>query len=307
MSSGRSPSRTSARRAISSPTSGRRAGGRDGYVSLEVDPRLAYDTLATFREAMSLHETVERPNLMVKIPATVPGLACDRGRDRSGKVDQHHADLLARTLRAGRRVLQSAGLERLVAGGGDPRKVASVASFFVCGSTPRPTGAWRDRRTRPPQGKLAVANARLAYQRYSSIFAGPRWEFLQVRAPPRSACCGLRPPFKDPLPTRCTWRSYRPDTINTMPEETIHGNQTTGTRARRLASGMGQARHCSPELAGRRSRLRGPSPGTLEAEGCRNSPTPSGALGGPRGEAAARSRQPERRGALSCRESEPGP
>ena len=65
------------------PGLGRRQ-GRDGYVSLEVDPRLAYDTLATFREAMRLHEPVERPNLMVKIPATKPGLAGDRGRDRQG-------------------------------------------------------------------------------------------------------------------------------------------------------------------------------------------------------------------------------
>ena len=77
-----------------------RSGGRDGYVSLEVDPRLAYDTLETFREAMRLHEAVDRPNLMVKIPATKPGPRGDRGRDRQGPLDQRHADLLAAPLRA---------------------------------------------------------------------------------------------------------------------------------------------------------------------------------------------------------------
>ena len=75
--------------------------GRDGYVSLEVDPRLAYDSLGTFREAMRLHEAIDPPNLLVKIPATRPGSRRDRGRDRKGPLDQHHVDLLAETLRGG--------------------------------------------------------------------------------------------------------------------------------------------------------------------------------------------------------------
>ncbi len=104
--------------------------GRDGYVSLEVDPRLAYDTLATFREAMRLHEAVDRPNLMVKIPATKPGLAAIE--DVIAKGRSINVTLIF-SLRRYAEVAESymRGLERLVAEGGDPSKVASVASFFV--------------------------------------------------------------------------------------------------------------------------------------------------------------------------------
>jgi transaldolase len=101
-------------------------GGRDGYVSLEVDPGLAYDTLATFRAAMGLHEDLELPNLMVKIPATKPGLAAIEdviAEGRSINVTlifslQRYAEVAESYLR---------GIERLIAAGGDPRKVASVA------------------------------------------------------------------------------------------------------------------------------------------------------------------------------------
>src|SRR3984957_17362697 len=105
-------------------------GSRDGYVSLEVDPRLAYDTLDTYREAMRLHEEVDRPNLMVKIPATKPGLAAIEdviAKGRSINVTlifslERYAEVAESYVR---------GLERLVAEGGDPSKLASVASFFV--------------------------------------------------------------------------------------------------------------------------------------------------------------------------------
>src|ERR1039457_57734 len=104
--------------------------GRDGYVSLEVDPRLAYETLATFREAMRLHEEVNRPNLMVKIPATKPGLAAIE--DVVAKGRSINVTLIF-SLRRYAEVAESyvRGIERLVAAGGDPRKAASVASFFI--------------------------------------------------------------------------------------------------------------------------------------------------------------------------------
>ncbi len=103
---------------------------RDGYVSIEVDPRLAYDTLTTFREAMRLHEAIDKPNLMVKIPATKPGLgaiedAIAKGRSINITLIfslERYAEVAESYVR---------GLERLVAEGGDPTKVASVASFFV--------------------------------------------------------------------------------------------------------------------------------------------------------------------------------
>ncbi len=104
--------------------------GRDGYVSLEVDPGLAYDTLATYREAIRLHKAVDRPNLMVKIPATKPGLAAIE--DVIAKGHSINVTLIF-SLRRYAEVAESyvRGIERLVAAGGDPSKVASVASFFV--------------------------------------------------------------------------------------------------------------------------------------------------------------------------------
>src|SRR5208282_3808156 len=104
--------------------------GRDGYVSLEVDPNLAYDTTTTYSEAMRLHKTVDRPNLMVKIPATKPGLAAIE--DVVAKGRSINVTLIF-SLRRYAEVAESyiRGIERLIAEGGDPRKVASVASFFV--------------------------------------------------------------------------------------------------------------------------------------------------------------------------------
>ena len=184
-------------------------GGRDGYVSLEVDPRLAYDTLATFREAMRLHETVDRPNLMVKIPATKPGLAAIE--DVIAKGRSINVTLIF-SLRRYAEVAESymRGLERLVAEGGDPRKVASVASFFVSRIDTE-----ADRRLEEIgghdelKGKLAIANAKLAYAHYQEVFAGPALGVPgAARARRRSACCGRRPRPRTPTTrTRCTSRS----------------------------------------------------------------------------------------------------
>ena len=105
-------------------------GARDGYVSLEVDPRLAYDTLQTYREAIRLHESVDRPNLMVKIPATKPGLAAIEDVIAKGRsINVTLIFSLARYAEVAESYIR--GIERLVAEGGDPGTVASVASFFV--------------------------------------------------------------------------------------------------------------------------------------------------------------------------------
>src|ERR1700682_3813058 len=144
--------------------------GRDGYVSLEVDPRLAYETLGTFREALRLHKAVDRPNLMVKIPATKPGLAAIEDVVAMGR--SINVTLIF-SLRRYAEVAESyiRGIERLGAEGGDPRKVASVASVFVSRIDTE-----ADRRLDEIgghdelKGKLAIANAKLAYQHYKEAF-----------------------------------------------------------------------------------------------------------------------------------------
>ncbi len=204
-------------------------GGRDGYVSIEVDPGLAYDTLATFREAMSLHEAISRPNLMVKIPATQPGLAAIEDAIAQGRsINITLIFSLARYEQVAASYIR--GLERLVAGGGDPRKVASVASFFVSRIDTE-----ADRRLSEIEGhdhlkgKLAVANARLAYQRLL-------WASTSVKDPA----------YPD---TMYVEELLGADTVNTMPEETIDAYQDHGQPRARLRTGVAQARQLFSELA----------------------------------------------------------
>jgi transaldolase len=225
--------------------------GRDGYVSLEVDPGLAYDTLATFREAIRLHEAVERPNLMVKIPGTKPGLAAIEDVIAKGK--SINVTLIF-SLQRYEEVAESyiRGLERLVAEGGDPRKVFSVASFFVSRIDTE-----ADKRLDQIgghdelKGKLAVANARLAYQRYKAIFAGPRWEFLASKGatPQRVLWASTSVKNPDYPDTMYVEELIGPDTVNTMPEETIRAFQDHGHPRARLESDLEQARRLFDELA----------------------------------------------------------
>jgi transaldolase len=223
---------------------------RDGYVSIEVDPRLAYDTLETFREAMRLHEVIDKPNLMVKIPATKPGLgaiedAIAKGRSINITLIfslQRYAEVAESYLR---------GLERLVAEGGDPTKVASVASFFVSRIDTE-----ADRRLQEAgapkelQGKLAIANAKLAYQHYKQSFSGPRWEFLVGKGatPQRvlwASTSTKNPEYSDVLYVE---ELLGADTVNTMPEETVKDFQDHGNPEPRLERDVDGARRVFTDL-----------------------------------------------------------
>jgi transaldolase len=225
--------------------------GRDGYVSLEVDPRLAYETLDTYREAMRLHEQVDRPNLMVKIPATKPGLGAIEdvvAKGRSINVTlifslQRYAEVAESYVR---------GLERLVAEGGDPRKVASVASFFVSRIDTE-----ADRRLEEIggfdhlRGKLAIANAKLAYAHYKRVFSGERWEFLAGKGatPQRvlwASTSTKNPDYADVLYVE---ELIGPDTVDTMPEETIKAYQDHGHPEARLELELDLARRVLEQLA----------------------------------------------------------
>jgi transaldolase len=227
-----------------------RTGGVDGYVSLEVDPELAYEGGPTFDEARRLTELVARPNLLVKIPATEPGLGAIEDSIAEGRSInvtlifslERYAAVVEAYLR---------GLERLVRAGGDPAGVASVASFFVSRvdteTDKRLAALGRD----DLRGRLAVANAKLAYARYLELFSGERWEPL--------AAAGARP-------QRCLWAStstknpaYRDvlyveeligsDTVNTMPLETIAAFQDHGVSRETLTAGLDDARELLVELA----------------------------------------------------------
>jgi transaldolase len=233
--------------------------GRDGYVSIEVDPTLAYDTLATYNEALRLHGAIDRPNLMVKIPATKPGLAAVEDVIAKGR------SINVTLIFSLRRYAETAesyvrGIERLIAEGGDPSRVASVASFFVSRIDTE-----ADRRLdeldphpphpRPPlddlKGRLAVANARLAYQHYRSVFRGPRWEFLAAKGATPQRVLWASTSTKNPAypDTIYVEELIGPDTVNTMPEETIRAYQDHGRPQVRLNAGVGEAQKLIDELA----------------------------------------------------------
>jgi transaldolase len=223
---------------------------RDGYVSLEVDPRLAYDTLETFREAMRLHEAVDRPNLMVKIPATKPGLAAIEDVVAAGRsINVTLIFSLTRYAEVAESYVR--GIERLIAAGGDPRAVASVASFFVSRIDTE-----ADRRLEEIgghdelKGKLAVANAKLAYRRYKEVFSGPRWDYLAGKgaSPQRvlwASTSTKNPAYPDTLYVE---ELIGADTVNTMPEETVRAYQDHGRPQARLERDIEQAHRVFAEL-----------------------------------------------------------
>ena len=225
--------------------------GRDGYVSLEVDPRLAYDALGSYRQAIRLHEAVDRPNLLVKIPATKPGLAAIE--DVIAKGRSINITLIF-SLRRYEEVAESyiRGLERLVAEGGDPSKVVSVASFFVsridteADSRLDEAGAPEDLK-----GKLAIANAKLAYHRYQHIFQGPRWDYLVGKGATPQRVLWASTSTKNPAYPDTIYidELIGPDTVNTMPEETIRAFQDHGTPRSTLTEDMAEAQVVFERLA----------------------------------------------------------
>jgi transaldolase len=227
---------------------------QDGYVSIEVDPNLAYDTEATYKEAIRLHEWIDRPNVYVKIPGTKPGLKAIEdciAEGRSINVTllfslEMHSESMEAYLR---------GLERFVESGSDLAKVRSVASFFVSRvdtETDKRLEAIGSEEALALRGKLAIANAKIAYENYQRTFSGPRWEALEA---------------KGALPQRCLWAStstknpeYRdvlyveeligPHTVNTMPEETIQAFEDHGeVRGDTVLEGVGDAHRLLEQLA----------------------------------------------------------
>ena len=163
-----------------------RTSRRDGYVSLEVSPLLAHDTAQTVNEARRLWSAVGRSNLMIKVPATAEGIPAVRELIAEG-INVNATLIFA--LDVYERVAEAyiAGLESFLARGGDASRIAGVASFFasridsaidVLIAERTQAGSREHVELRGLSGKAAIANAKLAYQRYQEIFTGPRWQAL---------------------------------------------------------------------------------------------------------------------------------
>ena len=224
-------------------------GGKDGYVSMEVDPTLADDQEATIAEALRLHEWIDRPNLFVKIPATEPGLGAIEeciAQGRSINVTlifglDRYAAVAESYIR---------GLERLVEAGGDPAPVVSVASFFVSRVDTEADKRLDAAGAPELKGKLAVANAKLAYQRYKELFTGRRWEALAAKGATPQRCLWASTSTKNPdyPDTLYVDELIGPATVNTMPLETIEAFQDHGTVADTLEAGLDEARELFAQL-----------------------------------------------------------
>ena len=224
-------------------------GGKDGYVSIEVDPNLAGDTHATIAEARRLHEQIDKPNLFVKIPATKAGLPAIEEMIASGKnINVTLTFSLERYSEVAEAYVR--GLERLVESGGDPSKVASVASFFVSRVDTETDKRLDDIGGHEElKGKLAVANAKLAYQRYKQIFSGSRWDALAGATTQR--CLWASTSTKNPAYSDVLYvdELIGPETVNTMPDETIQAFQDHGEVALTLEQGIDEAKRLFDRLA----------------------------------------------------------
>jgi transaldolase len=220
----------------------RASGGEDGRVSIEVDPRLAHDTARTVDQVMALHAAVDRPNVHIKIPATVEGLPAISQILAAGI--SVNATLIF-SLDRYRGVMNAflTGLEQARLAGLDISQIHSVASFFVSRvdtEVDKRLAALDLEEATALRGKAGIANARLAYQAFEEVFATPRWANLAAeeahRQRPLWASTGVKDPaYKD---TMYVVDLAAPSTVNTMPTKTmqavadhgeIAGDQVTGS------------------------------------------------------------------------------
>jgi transaldolase len=224
-------------------------GGQDGFVSLEVQPDIAYDTEATVEEATRLHEMVDRPNLFVKIPATLPGLvAIEEMISRGKSINVTLIFSLERYREVARAYTR--GLQRLVENGGDPSDVHSVASFFVSRIDTEADKQLEELGAEEYKGKLAIANAKVAYQIYKQVFGGARWRSLEDKGANRQRLLWASTSTKNPdyPDTIYVDNLVGPETVNTMPKKTIQAVMEHGDIRPTLEEGVEEAKRLLERL-----------------------------------------------------------
>ena len=234
--------------------------GEDGFVSLEVSPYLAMDTKGTIGEAERLWKDVGRKNLMVKVPATPEGLPAIQyliGRGISINITL----LFSQKVYVQVAEAYLAGLEKLVKNGGDPSHVASVASFFVSRidsavdkeldeKIARANDPSEKERLSALKGKVAIANAKMAYQDYKRLFSGARWDKLAARGakPQRLLWASTGTKNKDYSDVLYVEELIGPNTVNTVPPATLDAFRDHGTPRDSLEQNIEDAKHVLAEL-----------------------------------------------------------
>jgi transaldolase / glucose-6-phosphate isomerase len=234
--------------------------GADGFVSIEVSPYLAKDTKGTIAEAKRLWQAIDRKNLMIKVPATPEGMPAIH-------------DLIAQginvniTLLFGQRAYEEvveaylSGLEALAAKGGDVSRIASVASFFVSRIDTAVDNLLDDKiakandpdekkRLADIKGKVAIANAKLAYQRYLRLFAGSRWDALKAHGARVQRLLWASTGTKNKAYSDVLYveELIGPDTVNTMPIATMDAFRDHGRLRDTLMQDTAEAQRLLGEL-----------------------------------------------------------
>ena len=224
-------------------------GGGDGFASLEVSPDFARDTEATIKEAVSLFDRLARPNVMIKVPGTPEGVpAIEELISRGLNINVTLLFAIQAYERAARAYI--AGLERRLDAGQPLENISSVASFFVSRVDTAvdellPEGS-------PLRGKVAVANAKLAYALFLELFSGARWEKLAAAGARKQrllwASTGTKnPSYSDVLYVE---ELIGPETVNTMPESTLRAFADHGRVGRTLESDVDEAAATVEKLPG---------------------------------------------------------
>ncbi len=234
---------------------------RDGYVSLEVSPYLALDTYGTIEEARRLWKTVDRPNIMIKVPGTAEGTPAFEQLISEGininvtllfsqEVYQRIAEAYVR------------GLSKFAASGGEVARVASVASFFIsridtladaelsahakAAKTPQ-----EEQKRKGLLGKVAIANGKMAYQRYLNIFSGAQWDKLCSRGAQTQRVLWASTGTKNPAYSDILYvqEMIGPDTVNTIPPATLDAFRDHGQPRETLTEGVDEAKQVMQDLA----------------------------------------------------------
>jgi transaldolase/glucose-6-phosphate isomerase len=226
---------------------------RDGYVSLEVSPKLAHDTERTLEEARRLWQAVDRPNVMIKVPGTSQGLPAMQRLIAEG-INVNVTLLFSQAAYERVAGAYMAGLELLVHNGGDVSRVASVASFFVSRidsavdsllSARISTCARAQERDllRSMVGKVAIANAKQTYQKYLRLFSGPRWEALAAQGARTQRVLWASTGTKNPVYRDVVYveELIGPDTVNTMPLATLDAFRDHGKPRASLTENVSEA------------------------------------------------------------------
>jgi len=234
---------------------------RDGYVSLEVSPYLGHDTNGTIAEARRLWKTVDRENVMIKVPGTTEGIPAIEQLISEG-LNINVTLLFAQEVYERVAEAYIKGLEKRVATGGDISHIASVASFFISRIDTLVDSIAEDRlkKTNDPaqkkllesiMGKVAIANGKLTYQAYERIFSGPRWQALAAKGAQTQRVLWASTSTKNPKYRDVMYveELIGPDTVNTIPPATLDAFRDHGKLRKSLTEDVDGAKRTMDDLA----------------------------------------------------------